>query len=96
REQDERGAVEYSFLEGKREGLTEGERKGLIEGKREGLIEGIEIALESKYGEDASALIDSVKLISSIEDLETLKNMIKQSAPMEEIKEYAHKNLNSF
>ncbi|KJR42205.1 transposase [Candidatus Magnetoovum chiemensis] len=100
REQDERGAVEYSFLEGKdegkREGLIEGERKGLIdgkregliEGKREGLIEGIEIALESKYGEDAVALINSVKRISSIEDLETLKNMIKGAASLEEIKTY--------
>ncbi|KJR40205.1 hypothetical protein MCHI_003896, partial [Candidatus Magnetoovum chiemensis] len=88
REQDERGAVEYSFLEGKREGLTEGERKGLIEGKREGLIEGIEIALESKYGEDAFALINSVKQISSIEDLETLKKMIKGAASVEEIKTY--------
>ncbi|KJR43669.1 hypothetical protein MCHI_000430 [Candidatus Magnetoovum chiemensis] len=83
KEQDERGAVEYSFLEGKIEGLLEGERKGLISG--------IEALLEFRYGEDAPALITNVKRISSIEDLETLKTMIKTSAPVEEIKEYVDK-----
>ncbi|MES0336159.1 MAG: Rpn family recombination-promoting nuclease/putative transposase [Candidatus Magnetobacterium sp. LHC-1] len=42
--QDERGAIEISFdegkIEGKIEGLAEGQRKGLIEGQRKGLIEG--------------------------------------------------------
>ncbi|MBF0338472.1 MAG: Rpn family recombination-promoting nuclease/putative transposase [Nitrospirae bacterium] len=47
--QDERGAIEYSFLEGERkgkiEGLLEGERKGklegLLEGERKGKLEGL-------------------------------------------------------
>ncbi|KJR42348.1 transposase [Candidatus Magnetoovum chiemensis] len=45
KEQDERGAIEYSFLEGQRKGLLKGKEEGLTEGllkgKEEGLTEGL-------------------------------------------------------
>ncbi|MCI4625690.1 MAG: Rpn family recombination-promoting nuclease/putative transposase [Candidatus Magnetoovum sp. WYHC-5] len=84
KEQDARGAIEYSFFEGEKEG----EKKGLIKGKQEGLIEGIEALLELKYGRYGIALIDKVKLLDTIEKLEILKNLIKTSNTIEMIEEY--------
>ncbi|KJR42352.1 hypothetical protein MCHI_001763 [Candidatus Magnetoovum chiemensis] len=99
KEQDERGAIEYSFLEGQRKGLIKGKEEGLVEGlikgkeegKREGLIEGINGMLEIKYEEHAAPIIATVKRISSVDDLEILKTVIKQSPSIEEIKKYLHK-----
>ena len=83
---------------GLRKGLIEGEqkglRKGLIEGEqiglRKGLIEVIEVLLEVKYGEYGITIVEDVKLLKSIEDLEILKDLIKKSTPIDEIKEYLY------
>ncbi len=78
RSQDERGAIEYSFLEG--------ERKGKLEGKIEELLEGIGVALEVKYGDEGTALMGRVKDIGIIEALEGFKELLKTSASVGELK----------
>ncbi|MCI4626118.1 MAG: PD-(D/E)XK nuclease family transposase [Candidatus Magnetoovum sp. WYHC-5] len=134
KEQDERGAIEYSFFEGEKEGekkglikgkeegliegltkgkeegliegltkgkeegliegLTKGKEEGLIEGQQKGLIkgliEGIEALLELKYGIEGIALIEKVRLLDTIEELEILKNLIKTFTKIEKIEEYLY------
>ncbi|MES0335344.1 MAG: Rpn family recombination-promoting nuclease/putative transposase, partial [Candidatus Magnetobacterium sp. LHC-1] len=84
--QDERGAIEYSFLEGERKGLFEGERKGRLEGKYEGLLEGIEVILEVKYADVAADIMESVRKLGTIEKLEEFKKLLKTSASVEDLK----------
>ncbi|MBF0338838.1 MAG: Rpn family recombination-promoting nuclease/putative transposase [Nitrospirae bacterium] len=88
--QDERGAIEYSFLEGERKGRLEGERKGRLEGKLEGkyegLLEGIEVILEVKYADVATDIMESVRKLGTIEKLEEFKKLLKTSASVEDLK----------
>ncbi|MES0337438.1 MAG: hypothetical protein SFH39_13920, partial [Candidatus Magnetobacterium sp. LHC-1] len=78
--QDEKGALENSFDEGKIEGLIEGERKGLIEG-----IEGM---LEIKYADEATALMYGVKTLESIEQLQAFKALLLKSASVDDLWSY--------
>ncbi|MBF0606526.1 MAG: Rpn family recombination-promoting nuclease/putative transposase [Candidatus Magnetobacterium sp. LHC-1] len=71
--QDERGAIEYSFIEGQRKG------------KIEGLLEGIEMVLEVKYGDRGTALMGRVRGLGTIEALERFKGLLKASASVEEL-----------
>ncbi len=85
KEQDERGAREYSFSEGENKGLIEGKREGLIEGKREGLIEGKrEGLIEGKR----EGLIEGKRegLIEGIEALLELKYGKEGIALIEKVK----------
>ncbi|MBF0606651.1 MAG: hypothetical protein HQL61_03740, partial [Magnetococcales bacterium] len=94
--QDEKGALENSFdegkieglIEGERKGLIEGERKGLIEGERKGLIEGIEGMLEIKYADEATALMYGVKTLESIEQLQAFKALLRKSASVDDLWSY--------
>ncbi|MBF0342990.1 MAG: Rpn family recombination-promoting nuclease/putative transposase [Nitrospirae bacterium] len=79
--QDERGALENSFDEGKIEGRLE----GLIEGERKGLIKGIEGMLEIKYGDKGVELTDSVRTLESVEKLELFKELLKRSVSVDDL-----------
>ncbi|KJR40763.1 Transposase (putative), YhgA-like protein [Candidatus Magnetoovum chiemensis] len=76
------------LIYGKREGLIEGKREGLIYGKREGLIEGIEGMLEIKYNIAGIELMNKVKELETIEQLERFKEMIKKSKQLDELKRF--------
>ncbi|KJR40766.1 Transposase (putative), YhgA-like protein [Candidatus Magnetoovum chiemensis] len=74
------------LIYGKREGLIEGKREGLIYGKREGLIEGIEGMLEIKYNTADIELMNKVKELETVEQLERFKEMIKKSNQLDDLK----------
>ncbi|MBF0592935.1 MAG: Rpn family recombination-promoting nuclease/putative transposase [Nitrospirae bacterium] len=90
--QDERGALENSFdegkLEGKREGRIEGRIEGLIEGERKGLIKGIEGMLEIKYADKGLELMDGVRALESVEKLEAFNQLLKKSASVDDLWAY--------
>ncbi|MBF0339242.1 MAG: Rpn family recombination-promoting nuclease/putative transposase [Nitrospirae bacterium] len=69
--QDERGALENSFDE------------GLAEGQRKGLIEGVEGMLEIKYPDEAAALMDRVRTLESVEQLQAFKSLLRKSASVD-------------
>ncbi|KJU84331.1 hypothetical protein MBAV_003471, partial [Candidatus Magnetobacterium bavaricum] len=83
------------LLEGERKGLLEGERKGLLEGERKGLIkgliEGIEVVLEVKYGDKGTALMDGVRRLETVEDLDEFKGLLKKSTSVDELWGYLKK-----
>ncbi len=83
--QDERGALENSFDEGKIEGRIEGRLEGIVEGQRTGLIEGIEGMLEIKYADEAAALMDRVRTLESIEQLQAFKALLRKSASVDDL-----------
>ncbi|MBV6342584.1 Rpn family recombination-promoting nuclease/putative transposase [Candidatus Magnetobacterium casense] len=83
--QDERGALENSFDEGKIEGRIEGRLEGIVEGQRTGLIEGIEGMLEIKYADEATALMDRVRTLESIEQLQAFKALLRKSASVDDL-----------
>ena len=66
KEQDERGAVEYAWKEGKREGKQEGKQEGQHEERlntaRRMLADGLDVAVILKYtglsAEDVASLAD--------------------------------------
>ncbi|MBF0609442.1 MAG: PD-(D/E)XK nuclease family transposase, partial [Magnetococcales bacterium] len=70
--QDERGALENSF----------------DEGKLEGLLEGIEGMLEIKHADEAAALMDSVRTIKNVEHLQAFKTLLRKSASVDELWSY--------
>ncbi|MBF0609477.1 MAG: hypothetical protein HQL61_18240 [Magnetococcales bacterium] len=76
------------LIEGQRKGLIEGQRKGLIEGQRKGLIEGIEVILEIKYADESTALMDVVRTLEDIEQLQTFKALLRKSASVDELWAY--------
>ncbi len=78
--QDERSALENSFDEGRIEGLAEGQRKGLIEG--------IEVVLEIKYADEATALMDSVRTLERVKHLQAFKTLLRKSTSVDELWEY--------
>ncbi|KJR41528.1 Transposase (putative), YhgA-like protein [Candidatus Magnetoovum chiemensis] len=84
----ESGIYRDGLIEGERKGLIEGERKGLIEGKKEGLIEGIESMLEIKYNMADIEVMNRVKKLGTIEQLEKVKDMIKKAKEIEELKRF--------
>ncbi|MBV6340993.1 Rpn family recombination-promoting nuclease/putative transposase [Candidatus Magnetobacterium casense] len=98
--QDERGAIENSFdegkikgiiegrVEGRLEGLAEGQRKGLIEGQRKGLLEGIEGMLEIKYASETAALMDVVMALEGVEQLQIFNALLRKSASVDELWAY--------
>ncbi|MBF0607548.1 MAG: PD-(D/E)XK nuclease family transposase, partial [Magnetococcales bacterium] len=94
--QDERGALEYAVenalirgqIEGKIEGRIEGRIEGIIEGQRKGLIEGIEVILEIKYADEATALMDRVRPLESIEQLQAFKALLRKSASVDNLWSY--------
>ncbi|KJR43348.1 hypothetical protein MCHI_000750 [Candidatus Magnetoovum chiemensis] len=67
-------------------------RQGREKGLKEGLLQGIEALLEVKYGTDGIMLIDKIRTLNTIDDLEGLKNLIRTSASIEQIKEHLSKN----
>ncbi len=87
--QDERGAIEYAAENALIRGQIEGERKGIIkgriEGKLEGLIEGIEGMLEIKYANEAAALMDSVRTLESVEQLQAFKSLLRKSVSVDDL-----------
>jgi hypothetical protein len=72
--------------EGMKIGLQKGLEQGKIEGKIEGLLEAIPLVLEIKFGSDGLALLEAVLKIGSIEKLEAIKEAIKISNNIEDIK----------
>ncbi len=100
RRQIEKGAAEYmiekavekALVEGERKGLIEGKiegkREGLVEGERKGLIEGIEGMLEIKYADEATALMDSVRTLEGIEQLQAFKSLLRKSASVDDLWAY--------
>ncbi|MBV6340401.1 Rpn family recombination-promoting nuclease/putative transposase [Candidatus Magnetobacterium casense] len=82
--QDERGARENSFDEGK----LEGRREGLIEGERKGLLEGIEVILEIKHADESTALMDSVRTLESVEQIQAFKALLRESTSVGELWSY--------
>ncbi|KJU81389.1 hypothetical protein MBAV_006419 [Candidatus Magnetobacterium bavaricum] len=86
--QDERGALENSFDEGRLQGKLEGKIEGLAEGQRKGLIKGIEGMLEIKYGDKGIELMDSVRALEGIEKLETFNQLLRKSASVDDLWEY--------
>ncbi|MES0337156.1 MAG: Rpn family recombination-promoting nuclease/putative transposase [Candidatus Magnetobacterium sp. LHC-1] len=92
RRQIEKGAAEYRIEKAVEKALIEGERKGVIEGKIkgkiEGLIEGIEGMLEIKYADEATALMDSVRTLEGIEQLQAFKSLLRKSASVDDLWAY--------
>ncbi|MBF0592932.1 MAG: Rpn family recombination-promoting nuclease/putative transposase [Nitrospirae bacterium] len=98
--QDERGALENSFdegklegkkegrIEGRIEGKIEGRIEGIIEGERKGLIKGIEGMLEIKYADKGLELMDGVRALESVEKLEAFNQLLKKSASLDELWAY--------
>ncbi len=86
--QDERGAIENSFDEGKIEGRIEGKIEGLAEGERKGLIRGIEGMLEVKYGDKGIELMDSVRALESIEKIEAFNQLLRKAVSVDGLWEY--------
>ncbi len=86
--QDERGAIEYAAENALIRGQIEGELKGIIKGRIEGLIEGIEGMLEIKYAGEANALMDSVRNLESVEQLQAFKSLLSKSASVNDLWEY--------
>ena len=78
--------IEKGKIEGKIEGRMEGEREGERKGRIEGLKEAIEIGLELKYGVEGLKLLERIKKIVAIEKLDAIKEAVKISKSMEEIK----------
>ncbi|MBF0555185.1 MAG: hypothetical protein HQK96_11630 [Nitrospirae bacterium] len=85
------------FRQGREQGLLEGEQRGqrkwLLEGKREGLLEGIELGLELKYGSAGVALMDTVRVLPTVDKLDDFKNLIRKAASVDELKEFLTKNV---
>ncbi|KJR41735.1 Transposase (putative), YhgA-like protein [Candidatus Magnetoovum chiemensis] len=86
---EKRGLME-GLIEGEKKGLLIGEKKGLLIGEKkglmEGLIEGIEGMLEIKYNAADIELMNKVKELETIEQLERFKEMIKKSKHIDELK----------
>ncbi|MBF0536461.1 MAG: hypothetical protein HQK90_15815 [Nitrospirae bacterium] len=85
--------VEVGLLDGKREGKLEGLLEGELRGKREGLLEGIELGLELKYGLAGLELMNMVRAMNTVDQLENFKNLIKNSGSVDELKEFLGKNV---
>ncbi|MES0336760.1 MAG: Rpn family recombination-promoting nuclease/putative transposase [Candidatus Magnetobacterium sp. LHC-1] len=86
--QDERGARENSFDEGRIAGRIAGRIEGKLEGKLEGLLEGIEVILEIKYADEAAALMDNVRTLESVEQLQAFKALLRKSASVDGLWSY--------
>lgn len=67
-------------------GEMKGRAEGIAEGRIEGLKEAIEIGLELKYGAEGLRLLERIKKIPAIEKLEAIKEAVKISKSIEEIK----------
>ncbi|WP_052566834.1 Rpn family recombination-promoting nuclease/putative transposase [Candidatus Magnetobacterium casense] len=72
-------------LEGERKGIIKGKIEGLIEGERKGLIKGIEMVLDIKYGDKGTALMDNVRRLENIEQLDEFKGLLKKSTSLDEL-----------
>ncbi|MCI4624404.1 MAG: hypothetical protein L3V56_00415 [Candidatus Magnetoovum sp. WYHC-5] len=70
---------DYRFQQGREKGREEGREKGREEGMEKGLKEGIELALEVKFGFDSLELIEKIKGIRDIQQLENIKDIIKNT-----------------
>ncbi len=74
---------DYRFQQGREkgreEGMEQGREKGREEGMEKGLKEGIELALEVKFGFDSLELIEKIKGIRDIQQLENIKDIIKNT-----------------
>ncbi len=86
--QDERGALEYAVENALIRGQIEGRLEGIIEGQRTGLIEGIEGMLEIKYADEATALMDRVRTLEGIEQLQAFKTLLRKSASVDDLWAY--------
>ncbi|MBF0465122.1 MAG: hypothetical protein HQK88_02460 [Nitrospirae bacterium] len=64
----------------------QGIEKGKFEGKLEGLLEGINLSLDIKFGAEGVSLMNTLHNINNIEKLEKIKNIIKDAASVEELK----------
>jgi predicted transposase YdaD len=62
------------------------------EGRKEGLVKGIETALELKYGKKALGLMDDIKKIQEIDQLEKIMNYVKKKDSFAEFKEIVFKH----
>ncbi|MBF0608103.1 MAG: hypothetical protein SFH39_18520 [Candidatus Magnetobacterium sp. LHC-1] len=52
------------------------------------MIEGIEVILEIKHADEATALMDRVRTIESIEQLQAFKALLRKSASVDELWSY--------
>ncbi|MBF0552963.1 MAG: hypothetical protein HQK96_00230 [Nitrospirae bacterium] len=75
-----------------KEGVVEGKQEGLLEGKREGLFEGIEGMLELKYGSAGLELMNMVRIMPTVDELEEFKNLIKKTGLVDELRGFLGKN----
>ncbi|KJR42592.1 Transposase (putative), YhgA-like protein [Candidatus Magnetoovum chiemensis] len=83
--------IEKGIQQGREKWLKEGLQQGREKWLKEGLIEGIEALLEVKYSTDGIMLMDKVRMLKTIDELEVLKNLIKSSTSIERIKEHLNK-----
>ncbi|KJU82897.1 hypothetical protein MBAV_004909, partial [Candidatus Magnetobacterium bavaricum] len=83
--------LQWMKNEGKAEGRLEGKAEGLIEGERKGLIGGIEVVLEVKYGDKGTALMDGVRRLETVEQLDEFKGLLKKSTSVDELLGYLKK-----
>lgn len=72
--------------EGRKEGIEEGRKKGIEEGRKKELIKSVKDILEIKFGWDSMNIIEQLKQIKDIKELENIKEKIKQAVNIEEIK----------
>ncbi|QWR77489.1 hypothetical protein [Candidatus Magnetomonas plexicatena] len=74
------------YRQGMRKGIEKGKFEGKLEGKLEGLLEGIQLSLDIKFGSEGVSLMNFLYNINNIEKLEKIKNIIKDAASVEELK----------
>ncbi|KJU84286.1 hypothetical protein MBAV_003518 [Candidatus Magnetobacterium bavaricum] len=97
--QIDKGAIEYAEenalikgrIEGRIEGKIAGKIEGLLEGERKGLIKGIEVVLDIKYGDKGTALMDGVRRLETVEELDEFKGLLKKSTSVDELWGYLKK-----
>ncbi len=65
--------------QGMAKGIEQGMAKGIEQGREEGLKEGLEFALKLKFGFDSLELIEKIKAIKDIQQLENIKDIIKNT-----------------
>lgn len=76
------------FNELRDEAHAEGLQQGLQKGREEGMKELIELALELKYGNSGLSLFTKIQPISSVEQLRSIKNLLKTDISLQEFQNY--------
>jgi flagellar biosynthesis/type III secretory pathway protein FliH len=85
-EQGLQEGIEKGLQEGIEKGLQEGIKQGLQEGLHEGLLEGLALALDLKFGEASTPLLEEIRQIEDVALLRKIHQAIRTAATPDDLR----------